>query len=68
MEEIYKELPALFLTILIIVVSYYFVYKQMKKENKDYSWQRYFKQCGIYQGTSHWTTIKRYLTIIKQKQ
>jgi len=62
MEEIYKELPALFLTILISVASYYFVYKQMKKENKDFTWDQYFKQCGIYQGTSHWTTIKKFIS------
>ncbi len=59
MEEIYKELPALFLAIIISIISYYFVYIQMKKENKGFNWEQYFKQCGIYQGKSHWTTIKK---------
>ncbi len=61
MEEIYKELPALFLAILISIISYYFVYKQMKKENKNFTWEQYFKQCKIYQGTSHWTTMKKFM-------
>jgi hypothetical protein len=66
MEEIYKELPALIITILLTIISYYFVYRLMKKENKNFSWDQYFKQCGIYNGSSHWTTIKKYLTMIKQ--
>jgi len=34
---------------------------KMKKEMKNFTWDQYFKQCGIYQGTSHWTTIKTLL-------
>jgi len=33
----------------------------MKKEMKDFTWGMYFKQCGIYQGKSHWTTLRSYL-------
>jgi len=33
----------------------------MKKEMKNFTWNQYFKQCGIYRGVSRWATIKSYL-------
>ena len=31
------------------------------KVDKDFTWDKYFKQVGIYQGRSHWTTVKKFL-------
>jgi len=38
----------------------------MKQEMKNFTWEQYFKQCGIYQGISHWTIIKSYLLKTKR--
>ena len=34
---------------------------KMKQEMKNFTWDQYFKQCGIYQGVSRWAIIKSYL-------
>ena len=38
----------------------------MKKEMKNFTWNQYFKQCGIYQEISRWAIIKSYLHKIRR--
>jgi len=46
----------IFSFVLLIVII-----PMMKKEMGNFTWNQYFKQCGIYQGISRWTIIKSYL-------
>ena len=38
----------------------------MRQEMKKFTWDQYFKQCGIYQGISRWTIVKSYLPRIRR--
>ena len=46
----------IFSFVLLIVII-----PMMKKEMEKFTWDQYFKQCGIYQGISRWAIIKSYL-------
>jgi len=59
--EIYIELIGFVFVVLFFLSFYSIVVPKMKKEMKNFTWTQYFKQYGIYQGTSHWTTIKYHL-------
>ena len=61
MAEIHIEVIGLIFSILLVLGFYIIVVPRMRNEMKNFTWNQYFKQCGIYQGTSHWTTIKYYL-------
>jgi len=37
------------------------------KWDKDFTWDKYFKQVDIYQGHSHWTTVERFIYKLKEK-
>lgn len=40
---------------------------RMYKVDKNFTWDQYFKQIDIYQGRSHWTTVKRLIYKLKEK-
>jgi len=40
---------------------------RMYKVDKNFTWDQYFKQIDIYQGRSHWTTVKRLIYKLKGK-
>lgn len=74
MIELHLELMHLAFVLIFALLLSHVVVPKMKKEMKDFTWDQYFKKCGIYQGTSHWTTIKsillklsRWTKIVKQK-
>jgi len=74
MIELHLGLMHLAFVLIFALPLSHVVVPKMKKEMKDFTWDRYFKKCGIYQGTSHWTTIKsillklnRWIKIVKQK-
>lgn len=37
----------------------FFTFLKMKQDLTLFTWKRYCKQCGIYQGRSYWTTVKK---------
>jgi hypothetical protein len=59
--EQYIELIALVLVLIFSFLLYYVIFSKMKEEMVDFTWDQYFVKCGIYQGKSHWTTIRNYL-------
>ena len=74
MTELHLELMYLAFILIFVLLLFHIAVPKMKKEMKDFTWDLYFKKCGIYQGTSHWTTIKsillklnRWIKIVKQK-
>lgn len=38
-----------------------FCFFRMKNEMSSFTWQSYFKHCGIYQGRSYWTRLRKFL-------
>ena len=39
----------------------------MYKVDKNFTWDKYFRQVDIYQGRSHWTDLKKLLLKLKNK-
>ena len=66
MKEILVELVALIFVLFFSILLYYNISPEIQKEMKNFTWDIYFKQCGVYQGTSHWTTLKKWLITIKK--
>jgi hypothetical protein len=56
--------------LVVIIVSALFgifliiTFQKMKHEFNSFTWNSYYKHCDIYQGKSHWNTIKNYSYII----
>jgi hypothetical protein len=49
-QIIIEIISTLFFAIILTVI----IIPRMKKENKHFTWNNYFKKCGIYQGRTHW--------------
>ena len=55
----------------LVIIAYVFfgiflliTYQKMKRELYSFTWDSYCKHCDIYQGKSHWNTIKHYCYIV----
>jgi hypothetical protein len=67
MIDQYVDLTVLVSTLFLLFSYYLFVLPKMREEMKNHTWNQYFKQCGIYQGKSHWTTIKTIIFRLNRK-
>ncbi|MBN2066749.1 MAG: hypothetical protein JW771_08100 [Candidatus Thermoplasmatota archaeon] len=57
MTALLIELVSLVACVVFVLGLYGILASECKKAN-TFSWHDYFRQCGIYQGVSHWTTLK----------
>ena len=65
MTELYIILTQIVLIIIFTIILYKIIIPKMTKEMKNFTWNQYFKKCGIYQGRSHWHDI--YDLVFKEK-
>ena len=65
MTELYIIITQIALIIIFTILLYKIIIPKMTKEMKNFTWNQYFKKCGIYQGRSHWHDI--YDLVFKEK-
>jgi len=59
MTELIIELISI---LFFITTLTYIIIPRIKKEMKQFTWNQYFKKCGIYQGRSHWNDLYDFIT------
>ena len=52
---------------MLLLANIYVEMDRMYKVDKNFTWDQYFKQIDIYQGRSHWTTVKKLIYKLKEK-